>query len=342
MHFIFFRYTAEIGLWQIFQLSIFVPEKCRYQSHWTRNFLFFYSYFGFLPLLGKFERHCRQAIWIFFSFLAAIMRNNFVKRPWIENGKGFAVHSSTWPSGAKGERRVSSWLAKPKTRKNYIVFFYVCCYSFSQSWKSLCNTAVYMIKNFWTQGTFVAILSRIAHLKSWRGTGTWHPKEWLWGKGDLTTQSKSVAGTFSFLNVLIEEDSEMCKYINYVNWRLALHWKRFAALGETLAYGKYPLACWQLSNIIGSKQILLKVHFIFLYGCLHTRFSWKTNDSWQCSQLIFLQEHSNDSWTIMSSLVSLSVHPEFEHCTSFNRHSDWCFYKCKRQSFYRYFIIGNK
>ena len=196
-----------------------------------------------------------------FSFLAAIMRNNSVKRPWIENGKGFAVHSSTWPSGAKGERRVSSWLAKSKTRKNYIVFFYVCCYSFSQSWKSLCNTAVYMIKNFWTQGTFVAILSRIAHLKSWRGTVTWHPKEWLWGKGDLTTQSKSVAGTFSFLNVLIEEDSEMCKYINYVNWRLALHWKRFAALGETLAYGKYPLACWQLSNIIGSKQILLKIHF---------------------------------------------------------------------------------
>ena len=270
------------------------------------------------------------------------MRNNSVKWPWIENGKGFAVHSSTWPSGAKGERRVSSWLAKSKTRKNYIVFFYVFCYSFSQSWKSLCNTAVYMIKNFWTQGTFVAILSRIAHLKSWRGTVTWHPKEWLWGKGDLTTQSKSVVGTFSFLNVLIEEDSEMCKYINYVNWRLALHWKRFAALGETLAYGKYPLACWQLSNIIGSKQILLKVHFIFLYGCLHTRFSWKTNDSWQCSQLIFLQEHSNDSWTIMSSLVSLSVHPEFEHCTSFNRHSDWCFYKCKRQSFYRYFIIGNK
>ena len=29
-------------------------EKCLYQS----NFRFFFSYFGFLPLLGKFERHC--------------------------------------------------------------------------------------------------------------------------------------------------------------------------------------------------------------------------------------------------------------------------------------------
>ena len=38
-----------------------------------------------------------------FSVLAALMRNNFVKRPWIENGEGFAVHSSTRLSGAKGE-----------------------------------------------------------------------------------------------------------------------------------------------------------------------------------------------------------------------------------------------
>ena len=33
-------------------------EKCHYQSHWIRNFRFFFAYFGFLPLLGKFERHC--------------------------------------------------------------------------------------------------------------------------------------------------------------------------------------------------------------------------------------------------------------------------------------------
>ena len=44
-----FRDTAKSGLWQIFQLSIFVlgREKCHYQSRWIRNFRFFPSYFGF-------------------------------------------------------------------------------------------------------------------------------------------------------------------------------------------------------------------------------------------------------------------------------------------------------
>ena len=53
-----FQYTAKIGSWKIFQLSIFVlsHEKCQYRSHWIRNFRFSFSYFGFLPLRGKFER----------------------------------------------------------------------------------------------------------------------------------------------------------------------------------------------------------------------------------------------------------------------------------------------
>ena len=48
-----FRYTTKIGLRQIFQLSIVAlnRERCHYQSHWIRNFRFFFSYFGFLPLL---------------------------------------------------------------------------------------------------------------------------------------------------------------------------------------------------------------------------------------------------------------------------------------------------
>ena len=56
-----FRYTAKIDLWQIFQFSIFFlsREICHYQCHWIRNFRFFFPYFGFLPLLGKFERHYR-------------------------------------------------------------------------------------------------------------------------------------------------------------------------------------------------------------------------------------------------------------------------------------------
>ena len=47
----------------------------------------------------------------FFSVLAAIIRESSDKLPCIENREGFAAHSSTWPSGAKGEWRISSWLA---------------------------------------------------------------------------------------------------------------------------------------------------------------------------------------------------------------------------------------
>ena len=37
-------------------------------------------------------------------------------------GEGFAVHSSTWLSGAKGEWRVSSWLAISTHVKKYDIF----------------------------------------------------------------------------------------------------------------------------------------------------------------------------------------------------------------------------
>ena len=59
-----FRYTAKIGLWQIFQLLIFILSrgKCYYQSHWIRNVRFFFPYFGFLSFLGKFDRHCLKVI----------------------------------------------------------------------------------------------------------------------------------------------------------------------------------------------------------------------------------------------------------------------------------------
>ena len=39
----------------------------------------------------------------------------------IQNREGFAVHSSTWPSGAKDEWRVSSWLAISTQVKKYVV-----------------------------------------------------------------------------------------------------------------------------------------------------------------------------------------------------------------------------
>ena len=51
------------------------------------------------------------------DFLAAMIRESSDKLPCIENREGFAVHLSTWPSGAKGEWRVSSWLAISNTRE---------------------------------------------------------------------------------------------------------------------------------------------------------------------------------------------------------------------------------
>ena len=111
-----------------------------------RNFRFFFSYIDFLPFLVKFEPHCLPAIRIFWCF----SRHNWRKlrqTTCIENREGFAVHSSTRPSGAKGEWRISSWWAISTHVKKYDIFFYVCCYGFSQGQKSLYNTAVYVIIN---------------------------------------------------------------------------------------------------------------------------------------------------------------------------------------------------
>ena len=65
----FFMYTPEIGLWQIFQLSIFVlnHEKYHYPGRGP-NFRFFFSYFVLLPLLRNFEWHCLLEIRIFLCF----------------------------------------------------------------------------------------------------------------------------------------------------------------------------------------------------------------------------------------------------------------------------------
>ena len=43
-------------------------QKCHYQSHSIRNIRVFFSFFSFLPLQGKFERHCLLVIPIFHCF----------------------------------------------------------------------------------------------------------------------------------------------------------------------------------------------------------------------------------------------------------------------------------
>ena len=61
--------TAEIGWWQVFQLSIFVLSHEKYHYPGQRpDFRFFFSYFVLLPLLGNFEWHCLLEIRIFLSF----------------------------------------------------------------------------------------------------------------------------------------------------------------------------------------------------------------------------------------------------------------------------------
>ena len=91
-----FMYTAEIGLRQILQLSIFVlsHEKYHYPGQGP-NFRFIFFVFVLLPLLGNFE--VKNTHFCFF-FLAAIIRENLDMRPWIENGHRFAIHLLTWHS----------------------------------------------------------------------------------------------------------------------------------------------------------------------------------------------------------------------------------------------------
>ena len=73
-------------------------------SAWIHNFRFFFSYFGFLNV-NAFKRYG------FFTVLTAIIR----KSPTIDRGSKM-LNSSTWPSSARGEWRVSSWSAISDTR----------------------------------------------------------------------------------------------------------------------------------------------------------------------------------------------------------------------------------
>ena len=77
----------------------------------------------------------------FFSVLAAIIRENLNKQPWIDKSEGFAIHLSTWP-------RLSCQQLIGVKVKSYCNFINMCCYSFSQGWKSFYYTAVYVINKF--------------------------------------------------------------------------------------------------------------------------------------------------------------------------------------------------
>ena len=116
-----FRYTAKMELWQFLHWSIFAlnREEYYYQGHWIRNFPFFFLYFGFLLLLGKFECHCLQAIWIFQRFschIARKFRQTKVKA-WSFVHQRDQVARTCW--------HVSSWLAISNTGEKISYFSHV-------------------------------------------------------------------------------------------------------------------------------------------------------------------------------------------------------------------------
>ena len=81
----------------------------------------------------------------FSVFWQPLSEKNSDKRSCIEIREGFAVHLSTRPSGAKGELRVSSWLAISNTREKVRYFFTCVVTAFRRARNPFYNTVVYMI-----------------------------------------------------------------------------------------------------------------------------------------------------------------------------------------------------
>ena len=112
--------TAKIGRWRIFQLSIFVlsREKCQHQSHWIRNFRFFFLYIGFSP---------SKKVWTslsvsetdFFSVLDAIIRESSDKLPCAENREGSPfIHQPDRVAPKASDVSAADWLYQHTWKKN--------------------------------------------------------------------------------------------------------------------------------------------------------------------------------------------------------------------------------
>ena len=118
-----FRYTAKIGLWQIFQLLIFILSrgKCYYQSHWIRNVRFFFPYFGFLSLLGKFDRHCLKVIRILRIFSGHNPTNDLE----LITVKALPfIHQPDWVARKASDARAADWRYQTHVKK-YRIFSHV-------------------------------------------------------------------------------------------------------------------------------------------------------------------------------------------------------------------------
>ena len=93
---------------------------------------------------SKFQVYPRfQRRYGYFRFLAAIIRKYSHKRPWIENALPF-IHQPDRVARKACDVSAADW--RYQHMKKYRIF-HMCCYNFSQSWKSLQNTAVCLINN---------------------------------------------------------------------------------------------------------------------------------------------------------------------------------------------------
>ena len=125
-----FRYTAKIGLRQIFQLSIVAlnRERCHNQSHWIRNFRFFSSYFGFLPLLWTSLSVSDTDFSLFFwSYNPKIFRKTTFDWEWWRLCRSF-INLTEWRKGRRAktyQQLIGDINRTAKHTWKNIVFFHV-------------------------------------------------------------------------------------------------------------------------------------------------------------------------------------------------------------------------
>ena len=143
-----FRYTVKIGLWKIFQLSVFVlsREKCHYQSHWIRiAFGFSFRILVFFPFLRSLiVTVCK---WYgLFSVLAAVIPKNSVK-----NDLGLRmvkaspfIHQRNRVARNASDASAADWRYQTYLKKYDIISRVL--HGFFQGSEFLYNAVLYMIK----------------------------------------------------------------------------------------------------------------------------------------------------------------------------------------------------